>query len=322
MGFSRQEYWKGLQLPPVGDLPDPGIEPVSLMSPALAGRFFISSVTWAHQNHKLTYFLHKTSDFTSIRSQARLRSTSCTKVEYGSSHRPPFMVVSSKFIFPIIFVIPDTQRGPSISTMVITDNTFLTWLHLAGWWEVKERKLSPALFTVTFPLENAQHHQHSPSTKPSLPSPLQDVTPTTNTTSSTTTVSLPHHHPHHYHHCSLYHHYPSSPWQPPSSSSNHLHPSVIAATMASSTFYLPLKIQRECDSGDLFQVYKILFALPCLHLYPSLKAYIPLTNSIFICHSKGSPNVNFFKDISWLLIHNKEKIADINIKWFWNGQVN
>jgi len=45
MGFSRQEYWKGLQLPPAGDLPDPGIEPVSLMSPALAGRFFISSVT-------------------------------------------------------------------------------------------------------------------------------------------------------------------------------------------------------------------------------------------------------------------------------------
>ena len=40
MGFSRQEYWSGLPLPTPADLPDPGIEPMSLMSPALAGRFF------------------------------------------------------------------------------------------------------------------------------------------------------------------------------------------------------------------------------------------------------------------------------------------
>ena len=32
MGFSRQEYWSGLPCPPLGDLPDPGIKPVSLMS--------------------------------------------------------------------------------------------------------------------------------------------------------------------------------------------------------------------------------------------------------------------------------------------------
>ena len=32
MGFSRQEYWTGLSCPPQGDLPNPGIEP---MSPAL-----------------------------------------------------------------------------------------------------------------------------------------------------------------------------------------------------------------------------------------------------------------------------------------------
>ena len=40
MGFSRQEYWSGLPCPPPGNLPDPGIEPMSLMSPALATRFF------------------------------------------------------------------------------------------------------------------------------------------------------------------------------------------------------------------------------------------------------------------------------------------
>jgi len=40
MEFSRQEYWNGLPFPPPGDLPDPGIEPTSLASSALAGEFF------------------------------------------------------------------------------------------------------------------------------------------------------------------------------------------------------------------------------------------------------------------------------------------
>ena len=39
-GFSRQEYWHGLPCPSPGDLPKPGIESVSFMSPALAGGFF------------------------------------------------------------------------------------------------------------------------------------------------------------------------------------------------------------------------------------------------------------------------------------------
>ena len=46
MGFSRQEYWSGLPIPPPGDLPDPGIEPEYLMPPALAGRFFTTSIIW------------------------------------------------------------------------------------------------------------------------------------------------------------------------------------------------------------------------------------------------------------------------------------
>ena len=46
MGFSRQEYWGGLPCPPPGGLPDPGIEPVSLVSSALAGRFFTNGATW------------------------------------------------------------------------------------------------------------------------------------------------------------------------------------------------------------------------------------------------------------------------------------
>ena len=46
MRFSRQEYWSGLLCPLPGDLPDPGIKPVSIMSPALVGGFFTTSITW------------------------------------------------------------------------------------------------------------------------------------------------------------------------------------------------------------------------------------------------------------------------------------
>ena len=46
LGFSRQEYWSGLPCPPPGDLPNPGTEPVTLLSPALPGRFFTTSTTW------------------------------------------------------------------------------------------------------------------------------------------------------------------------------------------------------------------------------------------------------------------------------------
>ena len=46
MEFSRQEYFSGLPCPSPEDLPNPGIEPTSLMSPALAGGFFTSCATW------------------------------------------------------------------------------------------------------------------------------------------------------------------------------------------------------------------------------------------------------------------------------------
>ena len=51
MGFSRQEYRTGSPYPPPGDRPNPGIKPVSLMSPALAGGFFTTSATWEAQEN-------------------------------------------------------------------------------------------------------------------------------------------------------------------------------------------------------------------------------------------------------------------------------
>ena len=49
MGFFRQKYWCGLPFFHPGDLPDPGIEPVHPMSPALSGRFF-TTLVGSHTN--------------------------------------------------------------------------------------------------------------------------------------------------------------------------------------------------------------------------------------------------------------------------------
>ena len=59
MEFSRQEYWSGLPCPPPWDLPDPGMEPASCLSPALAGEFFNASATWeAHLTYDWMLICH------------------------------------------------------------------------------------------------------------------------------------------------------------------------------------------------------------------------------------------------------------------------
>ena len=57
IGFSRQEYWSGLPFLPPEDLPDPGIEPPSLESPALMGRFFTTSTTWEAPSSPICEFI-------------------------------------------------------------------------------------------------------------------------------------------------------------------------------------------------------------------------------------------------------------------------
>ena len=58
MGFSRQEYWSGVPFSTPGDLPNPGIEPVSLATPALAGGFFSNCCPSgeAHRDGGMTIF--------------------------------------------------------------------------------------------------------------------------------------------------------------------------------------------------------------------------------------------------------------------------
>ena len=54
--LSRQEYWSGVPFPSPEDLPDPGMEPASLVSPALAGGFFTTSARGEVQD--LFFILH------------------------------------------------------------------------------------------------------------------------------------------------------------------------------------------------------------------------------------------------------------------------
>ena len=46
LAFANREYLSGLLCSPSGDLPNQGIKPVSLISPALADGFFTTSITW------------------------------------------------------------------------------------------------------------------------------------------------------------------------------------------------------------------------------------------------------------------------------------
>ena len=61
MGFPRQEYWNGLPFPPLGDLPDPGMEPVSPNSLPLGHQGSLRQLH-SHVQKKIrpiTYTVHK-----------------------------------------------------------------------------------------------------------------------------------------------------------------------------------------------------------------------------------------------------------------------
>ena len=64
MEFSSQEYWSRLPFPSPGDLPDPRFEPMSLVSPALAGGFFTS---WATGEANTYWSLHSVEYYTAPR---------------------------------------------------------------------------------------------------------------------------------------------------------------------------------------------------------------------------------------------------------------
>ena len=60
MGFSGQEHWSGLPCPPPGDLPNPGMEPRSLMSPALSHVLFTTLTAWEALSQPISSNTEKT----------------------------------------------------------------------------------------------------------------------------------------------------------------------------------------------------------------------------------------------------------------------
>ena len=64
--FSWQEYWGRLSFPTPGDLLNPGIEPVSLASPASADRLFTTGATWEAQHFCHLHFCHLQTQFLSL----------------------------------------------------------------------------------------------------------------------------------------------------------------------------------------------------------------------------------------------------------------
>ena len=79
IGFSSHENWSGLSCPPPGDLPNPGIKPMSLTSPALAGFFcccflffLTTNITW--ETHLGSYTSSKAHLKSFLRNTSRLQT--------------------------------------------------------------------------------------------------------------------------------------------------------------------------------------------------------------------------------------------------------
>jgi len=97
MEFSRQEYWSGLPCPPSGDLPDQGIEPTSLMSPALVGRSSLPLVPSRKPDISHSSFLiniYRSALFFLMCSVAQLCPTLCDPTECS----PPASSVHGIFL--------------------------------------------------------------------------------------------------------------------------------------------------------------------------------------------------------------------------------
>ena len=128
LGFSRQEYWSGLPFPSPGDLPDPGIEPASLMSPALAGGLF----TTESPGKPILYSKNKISPCISIGLVAKLWPTLVTPCTV--TQQAPLSMEFSKqeywsglpFPSPGDLPHPETElRSPALQAVSCTAGGFL-----------------------------------------------------------------------------------------------------------------------------------------------------------------------------------------------------
>ena len=111
MGFSRQEYWSGLSCPPPGDLPNPGIKPVSLMSLVLAGRFFTTSTTW--ETHLFQVLALSASMSVIYSSRVFTSNSICFREEEKPPHNSPPCCSGCSHLRASLLAIPFAGELPS-----------------------------------------------------------------------------------------------------------------------------------------------------------------------------------------------------------------
>ena len=92
--FSRQEHCSGLPFPAPGDLPDPGIKPVSLGSPVLAGGFFTNCDTWEVVQYAQTYSIILLKNILRIPKSICLHGLKSTVLEIKSKKLLKYLLIN------------------------------------------------------------------------------------------------------------------------------------------------------------------------------------------------------------------------------------
>ena len=112
MASSRQEYWSGLSCAPPGDLPDPGIEPASLKSPALAGGVFTTWKALFVQWHYLILLDGSSSGLRQVPYMHALTEKCSTEYSKGTLCRSPEVSFNAAVFASTLFCNYSTLFSP------------------------------------------------------------------------------------------------------------------------------------------------------------------------------------------------------------------
>ena len=116
MGLSRQEYWTGLSFPPLEDVSDPGMEPATLVSPALAGWFFTAMPPGKPKSESVSHSIVSDSLLTFL----------CSHLQ---SHVSPTSVLLLTLAFSSCIALPlDSYLSNILSFRLCWKNTFFILL--------------------------------------------------------------------------------------------------------------------------------------------------------------------------------------------------
>ena len=155
MGFSRQEYWSELLCPLPGDLPNSGIKPASLMSPALAGRFFTTTATWEALS---TIFKSHSGDFSP--KFCKVLSHGCEEWSQDST-TAPFLFQSWSYLSLEVqregFKVSPTGNSHCIQNFSLWTASGSIWFFYVRQLSFVNYSLALAMGTFYLPLQGLNH---------------------------------------------------------------------------------------------------------------------------------------------------------------------